>query len=58
MTDAQRQHIADCLRAIDEAREMLDARQQTENRDIIRRLRSAADEIFDLLNELEEADRN
>jgi hypothetical protein len=56
MTDAQRQEVAECLRFIDEARRALELQQNPENRQIIRGLRASADQIFELLNELEETD--
>ena len=54
ITEEQRRHVVLCLREVDEARKALEARHGTENREIVRELRVAADEIFDLLNELEE----
>ena len=54
MTDAQRQEVAKCLRFIDEARDALERQENPANRQIIRGLRASADQIFDLLNELEE----
>ena len=54
LTDEQRQAIADHLRDIDEARRVIEERQDAANRDIIRALRLSADAIFDLLNDLEE----
>ena len=56
MTEAQRQEIAECLRFIDEARRALELQQNPDNRQIIRGLRAAADQIFELLTELEETD--
>jgi hypothetical protein len=56
MTDAQRQQVAKYLRYIDEARRALEFQQNTDNREIIRELRSSADHIFDVLNALEETD--
>jgi len=56
MTDAQRQQVAKHLRYIDEARRALEFQQNTDNREIIRELRSSADHIFDVLNALEETD--
>ena len=56
ITDAQRQHIAKCLRYIDEARRALEQQQNPDNREIIRELRASADQIFDLLEDLEETD--
>jgi hypothetical protein len=52
--DAERQQIAKHLRFIDEARRALERQQNPDNREIIRELRTSADQIFDLLNELEE----
>lgn len=54
MTDDQRQEVAKCLRFIDEARDALERQENPANRQIIRGLRASADQIFDLLNELEE----
>jgi hypothetical protein len=54
INDAERQLIAKYLRAIDEARQKLERQHNAENRDIVRALRASADEIFELLNELEE----
>ena len=54
ITEEQRQHVADALRRIDEARERLEAQQKRENRQIIRDLKASADHIFDVLSELEE----
>jgi hypothetical protein len=56
MSDAQRQEIAECLRFIDDARRALELQQNPDNRQIIRGLRASADQIFELLNELEETD--
>ena len=54
MTDAQRQQVAKCLRFIDEARRALESQQNPDNREIIRELRASADQIFDLLSDLDE----
>jgi hypothetical protein len=54
MTDAERQQIAKSLRYIDEARRALESQQNPANREIIRELRASADQIFDVLNDLEE----
>jgi hypothetical protein len=54
LTGIQREQIARSLRHIDDARAVLEAQQNRHNRPIIRELRSSADRIFDLLNELEE----
>jgi len=56
ITDEQRQHIAACLRDIDEARRLIEGRHSAENREIVRELRAAADAIYDVLNTLDEAD--
>lgn len=56
MTDAQRQEAAKCLRYIDEARRALERQENPDHRQIIRGLRASADQIFDLLNDLEETD--
>jgi DNA-binding PadR family transcriptional regulator len=55
ITDAERQQIAKLLRHIDEARRALERQQNADNREIIRELRASADQIYDLLNDLEEA---
>ena len=54
MTDAERQQIAKSLRHIDEARNALESQQNPANREIIRELRASADQIFDVINDLEE----
>jgi len=54
MTDAEREQIAKSLRFIDEARRELESQQNPANREIIRELRASADQIFDVINELEE----
>jgi hypothetical protein len=54
ITEQQRQHVAQCLRYIDEARRTLEAQQNADNREIIRELRASADKIYDLMSELEE----
>jgi hypothetical protein len=54
MTDAERQEVAKCLRFIDEARRALESQQNPANREIIREMRTSADRIFDVMNELEE----
>jgi hypothetical protein len=54
MTDAQRQLVAKYLRYIDEARLTLERQQNPDNRAIVRALRTSADEIFEVMNELEE----
>ncbi len=56
MTDAERQQVAKSLRYIDEARRALERQENPDNREIIRELRASADQIFDLLSRLEEAD--
>lgn len=56
ITDAQRQHVAACLRGIDEARRTLEAQHDAANRGIVRELKASADEIFDVISDLEEAD--
>jgi DNA-binding PadR family transcriptional regulator len=56
LTDDQRQQIAQLLRHIDEARRALEHQQNPDNREIIRDLRASADQIYDLLNDLEETD--
>jgi hypothetical protein len=56
MTDAQRQQVATCLRYIDEARRALEHQENPDNREIIRELRASADQVFDLLSDLEEID--
>ena len=57
MADAQRQQVAKCLRYIDEARRALESQRNPANREIIRELRTSADQIFDLIDDLEETDR-
>jgi hypothetical protein len=54
MTDAERQQIVKSLRYIDEARNALESQQHPANREIIRELRASADQIFDVINDLEE----
>ena len=56
MTDVERQQVAKSLRYIDEARRALERQENPDNREIIRELRASADQIFDLLSKLEEAD--
>jgi hypothetical protein len=56
MTNVQREHVAKCLRYIDEARRALERQQNPDNREIVRELRASADQIFDLLSDLEETD--
>ena len=53
IAEVDRQQIARCLRCIDEARLALELRNDTTNRVVIRDLRSAADEIYEVINELE-----
>jgi hypothetical protein len=57
MTDGERQQIAKLLRYIDEARRTLERQQNPDNREIIRELRASADQIFDVLNGLQETDK-
>lgn len=54
MRDEERQQVAALLRRIDEARLVLEAQHDARNRQIVRELRAAADEIYDLLTDLEE----
>jgi hypothetical protein len=54
MSGEQREHVAECLREIDDARRTLEAQHRAENRDVIRVLRAAANEVYELLNDLEE----
>jgi hypothetical protein len=54
ITDVQRQKVAKCLRYIDQARRALEGQHNAENREIIRELRTSADQIFDLISGLEE----
>jgi len=56
ITQAQRQELLSYLRLVDEARLALERQQNRLNRDIVRDLRAAADNIFDVLSELEETD--
>ena len=55
ITDAQRQKVAKCLKYIDRARQGLENQHNSENREIIRELRTSADQIFDVVSDLEEA---
>lgn len=57
MTDGERQEIAKSLRRIDEARRVLEAQHDRENREIIRELKASADRIFDVLNGLDEIEQ-
>ena len=54
ITDVQRQKVAKCLRYIDQATRALEGQHNAENREIIRELRTSADQIFDLISDLEE----
>ena len=54
ITDVQRQKVAKCLRYIDQATRALEGQHNAENREIIRELRTSADQIFDLISGLEE----
>ena len=54
MSGTEREEIAACLRRIDEARETLELQHSAANRTIVRELRAAADQVYDVLNELEE----
>ena len=54
ISDAQRQEIATYLRYVDEARRTLEDQRNAAHREIIRTLRVSADQIFDVLSELEE----
>jgi hypothetical protein len=54
ITDAERQRVAKSLRYIDEARRALERQHNPDNREIIRELRASADEIFDVMSDLEE----
>jgi hypothetical protein len=56
MTDDERQKIAKALRYIDDARRALQDLQNPDHREIIRELRSSADQIYKVLNGLEESD--
>jgi hypothetical protein len=56
ITDAERRQIVRCLRYIDESRRALESQHNPDNREIVRELRASADRIFDLINDLEEAD--
>jgi len=47
--------VAKCLRYIDEARRALERQHNPDNREIIRELRTSADQIFDLISDLEES---
>jgi hypothetical protein len=54
ITEAERQQIAELLRHIDDARVALERQHNPDNRQIIRDLRAAADQIFEVINGLEE----
>ena len=54
ITNDERQLIAESLRHIDDARRTLEARQNRENREMVRELKASADLIFEILDELEE----
>jgi hypothetical protein len=54
--ERDREDIAESLRAVDEARRLLESQHNAVNRDIVRTLRAAADEIYDVINKLEEID--
>jgi hypothetical protein len=54
INEEQRQEIATALRFIDEAREAIEAQQNRENRETIRKLKASADRIFEVVNGLEE----
>jgi hypothetical protein len=56
MSEAERRKMAQCLRHIDQARAALESQHNPDNRAIVRDLRAAADQIYDLLNDLEETD--
>jgi flagellar biosynthesis/type III secretory pathway chaperone len=56
LTDEKRQAIAECLRYIDEARREIQNQQNAANRQIIRDLKASADQIFEIINDLEEAE--
>lgn len=56
LTNAQREKIAEALRYIDEARLALQRQHNAENREILRELRASADDIFELIRDLEEID--
>ena len=56
ISDETRQEIAKALRFIDAARRTVEGQQNPDNREIIRELRTSADRIFELINELEEID--
>ncbi len=57
LTDIQRQKVAKCLRYIDQARRALEDQQNAQNREIVRELRTSADQIFDVIADLEEVER-
>ena len=56
MTNDERQQVAKALRYIDDARRALQEQQNPDHREIIRELRVSADQIYDVLNGLEEID--
>jgi hypothetical protein len=55
LTDLERRKIARCLQYIDEARRTLEDQHNSGNREIVRELRASADEIFELIANLEES---
>jgi hypothetical protein len=54
MNEAERQKVARCLRYIDEARRALERQHNPDNRSVIRDLRAAADQIYEIINDLTE----
>jgi hypothetical protein len=56
ISERTREEIAESLRAVDEARRLLESQHNAANRDIVRALRAAADEIYDVINTLDEID--
>lgn len=56
ISERDREEIAENLRAVDEARRLLESQHTAANRDIVRALRAAADDIYDVINKLEAID--
>lgn len=54
ITQGERQKVARYLRIIDDARRELESQHNAANRRIVRDLKAAADQIFELLNNLDE----
>jgi hypothetical protein len=54
ISDREREQIATALRVIDDARRALQDQQNPANRQIIRDLRGSADQIYEIVNDLED----